>query len=254
MTLSLAMVAMGAKGSINLRALQDDLLKNWPGLPQISGAKRDENTVSFQIGTVNVAIGFIPGPIPWSDLEGPCATSALWPDSAEVLKDHRSHLIVSVFNEPSALSRFVLLTKIVASLAATSPGVLGIYWSHGSLVVSPALFRDFALEVLPSGPPIHIWIDFRVGKERDGLSYGFTTGLSALGHMELEVRSAPEAIESLHERLIAISGYLVSKGPVISDGDTVGESEFERLVIRVAPSTFPNRKDSVMHIDFHPIT
>ena len=63
------------------------------------------------------------------------------------------------------------------------------YWGNATLVVPKDMFVDFAQEVLPVGPPVHIWIDFLVGANTDNSSKGFTTGLTALGHMELENRT-----------------------------------------------------------------
>ena len=37
---------------------------------------------------------------------------------------------------------------------------------------------------------------------------------------------------------MAIAGYLISEGPVIADGDTLGESEDEMLQVIYSPSEF----------------
>ena len=60
------------------------------------------------------------GPIPWSDLEGPCATSILWPKAAEELRPHTGHLIVTVLrqdDDPLEGSR--MLTRACTSVLAT---------------------------------------------------------------------------------------------------------------------------------------
>ena len=252
MSLSIAMVALGERPHISGAAIVKDLAATWPSLPAASGMEQKDGTLSFSVGRQTVILGLMPAPIPWTDLEGPCATSWLWPKAAEELKKHRQHLIVTVTSEGATpIDRSKLLTQVVAAILATCPQAIGVYWGNATLVVSKEMFRQFAveMEMLPAGLPIPLWIDFRAGPGNDGKMAGFTHGMEWLGHKELETLNAPESAGALRERLMDLCGYLLQNGPVIQDGHTVGQSAQEKIRVVLSPSSF-GHKGQVMRLDY----
>ncbi len=249
MSLSLAFVALGDKPKLSGAAIGRDLNATWPSLPQVTGLEMKENTLAFTVGESQVILGLMPAPLPWSDLEGPCATSWLWPKAAEELRPHKQHLIVTVMGEGSALERTKLLTQVIGSIAATCPQTVGIYWGNAALVISPPVFREFASGMLPDGLPLVIWIDFRVGPGPDGKMSGFTHGMTAFDLMEIETLNSPEQPGELRERLFGLCGYLLENGPVIKDGDTVGEDANEKIKVVYSPSAF-GHEGQVMRLDY----
>lgn len=238
MALQMSMVLFRELPTLSASAIQAALAEHWPDLPAPADTAAQDNTLSFELGEVSVVLGVMPAPHPWSDLEGPCATSVLWPEAATEVQAHQAHVIVTVSGELDPIALTTALTKVTAAVMASSDLALGVFWTNAALLAPKALFHDFAVEVLPFGPPLHIWVDFRVGLVDADHSAGFTTGMAALGLMELETRCAPEAPGDLHERFMAIAGYLISEGPVIADGDTLGESEDEKIQVIYSPSEF----------------
>lgn len=249
MTLSLAMVALGDKPLVSGAAIVEDLAATWPTLPKATELGEKDGTVSFSVGPGLVAMGLMPAPIPWSDLEGPCATSWLWPKAAEELKKHKQHFIVTVMGEQPAIERAKLLTQVVAAVLATCPQSIGVYWGDATLVIPGRVFRDFAVEMLPDGLPLPVWIDLRAGPGENGKMAGFTTGMKALGHMELETLNSPESPGGLRERLMSLCEYLLVNGPVIKDGHTVGETADEKIRVVYSPSAF-GQEGQVMRLDY----
>jgi len=60
----------------------------------------------------------MPAPIPWSALEGPCATAWWWPEATEKMKHHHSHIILALAGESGNLvQRHVTLTHFTAAVA-----------------------------------------------------------------------------------------------------------------------------------------
>jgi hypothetical protein len=245
----MAMIALGSGAKLSVGDIQRDLKATWPDLPPAEKAEKKEGTFAFRIGQSDVIAGHMPAPIPWSDLEGPCATSWLWPDAASALKAHKTHLIVTVSGESGPLARAALLTQAMAAILAACKEALGVFWCPATLVISAPVFRDFAVRVLPLGPPLHIWVDFRVGRNEAGLSSGFTTGMASLGHMELETTNSPEPPGELRERMLGLAHYLIENGPVIRDGDTFGQDANERIRVVYAPSAF-GHKERVMRLQY----
>lgn len=216
--------------------------------------EKQKGTLTFEHAGCIVAVGLMPAPIPGNDLEGPVATSWLWPEAKAEIEKQRGHLIVTVIDKSEALSAVELrklLTQVTASVVATSDGVLCVYWPEAGQLIKPDLFVEMAKEILPDGLPLLLWIDFRVGPvdEESGLSYGFTDGLEELGLMELVTENATESPGELRDRFIGIADYLLTNGPVINDGDTVGEDANERIVVQYDTSPF-GHEGKVMRLDY----
>ena len=63
-----------------------------------------------------------------------------------------------------------------------------------------------------------------------------TTGLSAFVDREIEFQPSAKPPDLLASRLIGTIRYLLAKGPVLNDGDTLGISENERIRVRLVAS------------------
>jgi hypothetical protein len=249
MGLSMAMIALAPKPQLSGTAIQRHLAATWPALPRASDLQKKDNTLSFDVGNQMVIMGLMPAPIPWSDLEGPCATSWLWPDAASVLKGHKNHLVVTVSSESGAVERAAMLSMVTAAILKTCPQAIGVFWGLSSLVISPPVFCEFAEQMLPDGLPLYIWVDFRLVKNEQGRVAGFTQGMEQLGHTEFEALDSPETPEGLRERLFGLAAYVLTNGPVIKDGDTIGEDANEKIRVIHSDSAYGN-KNKVMRLDY----
>lgn len=92
-------------------------------------------------------------------------------------------------------------------------------------------------------------VDFRIGRKGDRTGSGFTSGWAALGHMDFEAREAPEPPRALDDRLMGLAGYLIANGPVIRDGDTLGEDANAPIRIDDSKSSFGNA-DRIMRLEY----
>ena len=247
MEIAVSMVLLRDEATPTLDAIKKEIDENWPDLQEATDFKESENTLSFSLGTSFVILGTMPAPFPWSDLEGPCQTSILWKNATSELKGHKRHWIVTVSGDLDEVELSALLMRATCAWMATCPEVLGVYWGNATLIVPKAIFTEFAQRVLPLGPPLDVWVDFRVGRDSEKTSSGFTTGMKALGHMEFEAQKSPEPPGELRERFLAQARYVVENGPVINDGDTVGEDADEKIRIVFSPSLF-GHEDKVMRL------
>lgn len=235
---------------ISLDNLEKYADSKWSDIARFEDKDVSEGTISFNVGKALVAIGIMGAPIPWGDLEGPCATSILWPDSKDELHKHKYHLIVTVSSdELTVMELAILLTQITAALIAVTAGAIGVFWCNATMIVPRDIFIEFATDILTQGPPIHIWVDFRAGTSETGQSSGFTTGLSTLGLMEIEAVNSPESLPELRGRLTGLAEYLAINGLVIKDGDTVGENENEMIKVVYEESGF-GQKGKVLSLNY----
>lgn len=249
MAIGVAMVLLKEDANVALAAVQQELAKRFADLPAATDLEEKDGVLTLRVGEADMFFARMPAPFPWSDLEGPCATSVLWPKAAEELRGHKIHWIVTINAELEPIELSTRLTQATAAFMAACPTALGVYWGNATLLVPKGIFIDFAQEVMPEGPPLHIWVDFRVGSDGPRSSAGFTAGMAALGHMELEAQGAAEPPGELKDRLLALCGYLLENGPVINDGDTVGEDANEKIRVVYSPSAF-GHEGQVMRLQY----
>ena len=192
------------------------------------------------VGDAMVALALMPAPVPAGDLEGPCATSWMWPKgrSANEVKAHKSHLLVTcMLGKATGIQRRLIISQVIG-LLAKDPNVMGIYWAEAGMIHYPEVFMGMAepgdVDLLAT----NMWIDFRVGKNPDGTSTMFTQGLAALGLMEIEYPKCKMPPAELREWGQNIAKYLLDNGLVLLDGQTLGATADEQVKIRHTKSQF----------------
>ena len=240
------MIMLSQQQPLNLVAIEQEIRIRYPDL-HAAVSTTDTNVAALDVKDGQLILGNMPAPIPWSDLEGPCASSFLWKNATEEVRGHKGHIVVTIMSELEPVERTILLTQCTAAVLAACESAIGVYRS--SLIVPKHLFLDFTREVLPLGPPLDIWIDFRVGWQTKTTSGGFTQGMEALGHMELEVVESPEKPAELRKRLQGLAEYLLESGAVIRDGDTVGQDAKEKIRVVYSDSAFGNT-NRVMRLQY----
>jgi hypothetical protein len=180
----------------------------------VSDINRVQNGVfSFEVGDEFLALALMPAPYPAADLEGPIATTWMWPPqpAVEKVKRHRSHLLITTTGGAADPVRRRLTLTAVTALAAKQSGVTAVFWPEATLVIYPPVFISMAEEInSPEAPPLYLWVDLRVFRNQDGTTGLFTTGLSALGHMEIEIPRIDMAPGDLREWLLNIMYYLLA--------------------------------------------
>lgn len=246
MAVSISMILLREE-RLTASDVERELSNRYPEL-EASMTCDDATTRSFELKTGQLILGSMPAPFPWSDLEGPCSTSVLWKNAAEEVGAHRAHIIVTLTTDLEPVETSILLTKCTAAVLAACDAAIGVFWGNATLVVPKKLFIDFAEQVLPHGPPLDIWVDFRVGWKGSGTSAGFTQGMEALGHMEMETLSVPEKPAELRQRLHDLASYLL-RGAVIRDGETVGRDAKEKLRVVYSESSFGHTR-RVMRLQY----
>jgi hypothetical protein len=245
-----ALIALENPVELSAEDILTDLGQRWPDVP-VSYLGDKKGTLNFDFDSANLAITLAETPLPWSELEEPARSSVSWPDAEAALRPHEAYVEVAVLGEGDPVEYAVRLTKAVATVLATTPGAIGVYWGSASLVVPRDLFIGCATEVLPLGPPIPIWVDFQVGLNEGDTTSGFTRGMTALGHMDMETLVSPESPAELVERMEGLARYVLERGPVIQSGDIVGRDHDEQIRVVYAESTFGNA-NRVMRLEYGP--
>ena len=236
-TQALVMVLLRDGESFSGLAALDYLAAHWTDLPSVAGRDPQDAVTVASIPGGMIGLLHVPMPVPAGDLTGPVAVAWHWPEAAQVVPAHRAHVIVTVGSttlEP--LDVRLLATKLAASVLSVSDGV-GVYVGDAMLVRSAADYQSDAAEASRDNLPLLSWVGFNPVQENGRLS-AYTTGLSAFGLLELEVRGSAMTAPELFGTLADLANYQLSTGKVLRDGDTFGASESDRTRVRYGPSAF----------------
>jgi hypothetical protein len=212
--------------------------ENYVDGPTMTAAGTTENLFTCTIDEYTAAVTLVPKAVPWSQLEGPCATAWYWPTATAALQDHQAHLLVTLVDEGGKeIAKATALTQLVAGLAASSRSC-GVFWGPGRLVHPPRAFLDQAAQLADDDLPLFLWVDFRVERTESGGTRLYTTGLEALGYTELEVVDFAGEPQTVLEYAYNIAHYQLSQSKVINEGDTIGLTDEVQVVAHREPSMF----------------
>lgn len=235
------MVALADAAMPPLAAWTGELERVAPEMRPSEVEAADE-IVTGKLGREMFALALMPAPIPREEIEAACAASWFWPGAASVVLPHRAHLVVSVMGgESDAVTRHLLLARLVAAVAAAANG-LGIYWGSAGLVHRPADVYEAAREAGPETLPLQLWVAFQLREEGPDSVVLDTLGLEAFGLPELEVAGRKRAAQQVYEFAFNVAHYVLLGGTELKDGETIGMSERQRVPIRRIPSALdPSR-------------
>lgn len=227
--------------------------EHFPDDPQPALAAATERLLTFTIGEFTAAATLVDRPIPWAQLEGPCATAWYWPRATAAMRDHRAHLLVALVDEGgSAVQKAAHLTRLTAALTAAGPS-LGAFWGPGRLVHDAEAFCEQAVQMADDDLPLFLWIDFRIEKIDDPAMGEavqlYTTGLEALGQSELEAPRYAGSAQELLNHAYNLAHYLLDQRKLVRDGDTIGLTEEIQVTARRSPSMLGGELE-VLRLEF----
>ncbi|HEX2274139.1 MAG TPA: DUF4261 domain-containing protein [Acidimicrobiales bacterium] len=236
---ALAMPLLEAPRPLTTDALTAGWRSAWPEHtpPSDFDVETDEDglaAMTFTIDGMRGALAVVPMPVPAAELDGPAATSWLWPDAQQEIGRATAHVVTWVSGAGPPVDAYRHLTRVVTAVLR-STDALGVYWGAAGQVIRADVFDGIAREHDDDSLPVMLWVDFRAVVEDSGSSL-FTVGLSAFGLMELEIPPSSRQVGELRELAMNVATYLIQSGPVLGDGHTVGVREDERVVVRHAPS------------------
>lgn len=191
---------------------------------ELSGSE----AISVRAGDNLVLVRLLDKPAPENLVKDLCVNAWYWRQACEATAKHRAQAVVGVMQSSlDALDTRLLLTDAVN--AALDDNAIASYWLE-SLQSREAFLRQ-SEKISRDSPPIWLWVNFRVTNDVEkGFSLS-TAGMYQLGLSEIEAKDVNRPGREVFTLLIGMAQYLASKGPVIKDGETIGESP--RLNIRV---------------------
>jgi hypothetical protein len=197
-----------------------------------------DNNLVFAAHGGNLAVSLMPAPIPWSELEGPCATAYWWPTATERMRAHKFHFLVALIGGTiEAVERRVVLTKVVREVV-NAVDCVGVYWGEGTVVHEPSEFLDLTSSFSATNIPGRAWLDVRVEPVDAQSVRCFTTGLAPLGFREIEIARSTLDPDELLGFVGDTACYIVNGRKHIKHGETMGRTATEQYKVRHTPSMF----------------
>jgi len=242
----MAFLALNKVKPCKTDVLQKEIRKIMPPNTEVSDLEDKKDLVSCTVDGDYCTIMPIETPIPWEDLEGPCATSWEWRDAAKKMKNHKGQLWITVAGQKNdRVKKALILTRLMAA-AIKCHDAAGVYWGDGTVVHEPGYFVKEAQDIDEENLPVHLWFEFRIQKNEDNSLNVITTGLESFGCMEVEILNSKNDISYIMP-YAAATAEMQLKGENIRDGDTVGFDEITKIKVTYEKSIW-DRPGKVMRL------
>lgn len=240
----IAFVMLDRPVTFDLQAVVDVMRRRYPGVtaqvitnPAADGEGTSQSHL-IRCGDEVVAVTNVDAPLPQDpDDEIWARATRTWPQASTVAGDHGAHVIVALFGVvENPLREARALTAVIGGLLDAVPGCSAVMWA-ARVVRSAAMWKQDSLAAFDSYPdyPILLWIDVTPIRGAAGLD-AVTIGLSSFVDREIEFEIGRFEPTDALGKVAGLAAYLIEHGNVVSDGDTVGGSDTERIKVRHALS------------------
>jgi hypothetical protein len=262
-----ALILTGEVENITSAALQDAVRRRIPEM-RFNDSKPPEPTRPDQRPTAlgsypdfdkALAMGRMPlicgiSYIPNINLEGLNKASYVtsswwWPETREVVAKTKAHAVTVVtgqLDKTPARERILLELQLAAAALDVLTSATAVVWPDANAMWPPSAFRS-ELDRAKGEIPVSLVVPVKLGRDTENLRpdgtpkwFARTEGLNALGIMEVEWRAFGGEFLDLANWLHGIAWYLINKGPIVGDGETMGSDApgvMPPVVIRHEPST-----------------
>ncbi len=198
--------------------------------------RAEDDSLVFQFEGETAAVSLLAEPLPAEEIQRAAAAAWYWPTAAEILARPTAQILVGVLPDSGDRVESALRLTKLAAAAADAANAEAVFWVAAGLVHSPAALAAYVRQMSRQDLPLYLWIDFHLHGEADGTCSLYTTGLAAFQSPEIEVYGSRREPQSLVARVYDIVHYLLVKGAVLHEGDTIGRSGEEKIEIHLGPS------------------
>lgn len=202
--------------------------------------------LGFDLGDgVEGAITLSSVPFPKGEAENHADYSLSFPpgQKPESLGTHRAHLLVGVHGgEPKTLASLERFTRFIAAITDATPHALGVYWAGARATHSREFLLDLA-KAPEAASKLILWNGFKLALLEDGRPSVLSLGMSQLGILDLWI-VGPKGTDlpSLIEWEFNLLAYAMNRGSAIPDGDTMGLTETQSILVKHVTSPIDPEK------------
>ena len=195
-------------------------------------------------------VSYIPGiRLDGMDKESYVTSSWWWPETRQVVARTKAHAVTvmrgGIDNTPPR-ERILIEMQLVAAALDVLKSAIAVIWPDANAMWKPDDFRS-ELDRAKGEIPHTMAVAVKLGKDTENLRpdgtpkwFARTEGLNAFGIMEAEWRAFDGEVPKLVNWMSGIAWYLISKGAIIADGESMGSDApgvMPPIIIRHEPST-----------------
>lgn len=234
----LALVLVRLPATIGPESLLAAWHSAWPGIEAPTDIRVVDGTyqaMEMRIGSVTAHVGIAPTPLPEADVARGLRRSSLWHPDRDDPRSADGQVVALVTGHNAIVDGHLHLTRLVTAILHAVPAV-GVYWAGAGHLVEPELFDGLAHLATTEHLPVQLWLATPVQTDA-GRHTLITHGLRAFGVMEVELTPSLREPGELREWTWELARNLITRRPLLRDGDTVGRDDHERILVRITTST-----------------
>ena len=204
---------------------------------EVQDGEEDGRVLSFQDSHGgNYLVVPTAGAVPENeaDLSAEYSLAALGSDWT--LEPHTAHFVVSSHGTEGEVADHVehlLRFTLVLAAMARAKGAVGVYWGDAGATHPTDFFIDWAGgETLP----IPLWSGVSLAEAENERINMLSLGGEVLGVPDLMIEAPQDGIEGALGFLFDLLDFTTQNGGGIADGETVGRTDDEQLVVKHVPS------------------
>jgi uncharacterized protein DUF4261 len=187
----------------------------------------------------------VDSPFSWP-LEPMAQFAYWWPDAMKDIARSTSFAAITCsWCRQSRLDAHIRHLVLVRELVDQLP-VIGIVW--GSVLIQPSVLKAEFNRLQQSELPFSVWVLIQFSKQPNGNILISTIGMRDFGQMEIETESTLP-LDQTFDLVRKFGSYIIAKGPVVKDGDTMGLTETQRIKVRFVRSFRPDVNDNVYWLE-----
>ena len=183
------------------------------------------------IDDYKVVIAPFASAMPVEELKPGAIRNYLFNNALDVVMKHTNHVAICIVEGTgNILEESILLSKLLA-VATVQTGATAIYM-NGVLYEADKYYQEtenLRDNVLPMVNLVWVDIDF----EEDGAISLYTNGMEEFDQFNVEFLHCPWDPERAWNYILSVANYMLTSGKDLTDGDSIGRTETEELVVHI---------------------
>lgn len=234
--MQLAFVLLATPVELDPARIRAALARVWNEPVAIAAGSDEKEALSFSVGERDTLILMsVATPVPDGEAETMAGYSISSLGTDWQLGPHQAHLVATLQeeNESPPAQRLLRFSRLLAGVIDGVDGVVGIYDGEAHATHDPDFFRDMAMEERLL--PVHLWNGVSIAGNAERVSL-LSLGMHQLGQPNLKLTGPRTEGNALIDFFFNLLEYAAQRGSVVADGETVGRSAAEKLVVHYEPS------------------
>lgn len=241
------MVLLNEKKVPDFNKISEELPQNW--YVKVDSLTISGKTMLFSTSGATVMLAYLDYPVNPEEIQIASGISWLWKTAAKETSTHKAQLVISVLGPPSkTLELYRIFTRVAAGAMAVQPSASGIYMNSQYLLLSKGYYNEVARNMSRDGLPLYCWVYFGL-LEQNGLSNGYSYGLSEFGQPELEIVNSKMSLQDSHTLLYEVAQKAVAAPAKWKDGEQVDLPEGRKVTIRISTAKVIREDIQTMKIE-----